>query len=168
MGRLFDAVASIAGVCQQVGYEAQAAMELQALAERAERAEPGDPGPGYTLPLLTGGQGPWRWDGAALIRQIVADLRSGCSQPVVALRFHRAVAGAVADVAAAAAAHGTWVDPGRRVALSGGVFTNALLLSLTVKALRHNGYTVLRHRTVPPNDGGLALGQIVVGARARR
>jgi hydrogenase maturation protein HypF len=177
MGRLFDAVASIAGVCQQAGYEAQAAMELQALAERAERAEraePSGPGPGsssdpaYTLPLLTGGQGPWRWDGAALIRQIVADLRSGCPQPVVALRFHRAVAGAVADVAAAAAAHGTWADPGRRVALSGGVFANGLLLSLTVKALRHNGYTVLRHRLVPPNDGGLALGQIVVGARARR
>ncbi len=84
-----------------------------------------------------------------------------------ALRFHRAVATAVAEVADAAVARGGFTDPQRRVALSGGVFANGLLLSLTADALRARRYTVLRHRTVPPNDGGLALGQIVVGARAR-
>jgi hydrogenase maturation protein HypF len=80
--------------------------------------------------------------------------------PVVAVRFHRGVAAAVVRVALhARAGHGTGV-----VALSGGVFTNALLLSLTTRGLREAGFEVLRHRRVPANDGGLALGQVMVGA----
>ncbi len=168
VGRLFDAVSSILGICHTAGYEAQAAMELQSAAERAGGPGEGpDDGTGYTMPLLRQGEGPWRWDCAALIRQVVDDVRAGCPQAVSALRFHRAVATAVAEVADAAATHGGFTDPQRRVALSGGVFANALLLSLTADALGARRYTVLRHRTVPPNDGGLALGQIVVGARAR-
>ncbi|MFN8078051.1 MAG: carbamoyltransferase HypF [Kineosporiaceae bacterium] len=172
MGRLFDAVASLLGVCHRAGYEAQAAMELQALAEQAVRAgkEPGE----YTLPLLgppaadvvgaaPAAAPPWRWDVAALVGGLVDDVRAGREPASMALGFHRAVAVAVADLADRAA---DLVDD-RRVALSGGVFCNGLLLTLTRRALSERGFTVLTHRLVPPNDGGLALGQIAVGARRR-
>jgi hydrogenase maturation protein HypF len=160
MGRLFDAVSSLAGVCHEVGYEAQAAMELQALAEHAA----GEPG-SYPLPLLApaSGRAPMEWDCGALVRAVADDVHAGVPAPVVAVRFHRGVAAAVVRIALhARAAHGTGV-----VALSGGVFTNALLLSLTTRGLREAGLDVLRHRRVPANDGGLALGQVLVGAARR-
>jgi hydrogenase maturation protein HypF len=165
MGRLFDAVASLAGVCHEVGYEAQAAMELQALAELAyprradgERAD-GEPG-AYPLPLLAPASGPFVWDAGALVRAVADDVRAGVPAAVIGVRFHRGVAAAVVRVALhARSTHGLTT-----VALTGGVFTNALLLSLTSRGLREAGFEVLRHRRVPANDGGLALGQAVVGA----
>jgi hydrogenase maturation protein HypF len=165
MGRLFDAVASLAGVCHEVGYEAQAAMELQALAEVAysagaerERAD-GEPG-AYPLPLLAPPSGPFVWDAGAMVRAVADDVRAGVPAGVVGVRFHRGVAAAVVRMALhARGTHGV-----STVALSGGVFTNALLLSLTSRGLREAGFEVLRHRRVPANDGGLALGQVVVGA----
>jgi hydrogenase maturation protein HypF len=165
MGRLFDAVASLAGVCHEVGYEAQAAMELQALAELAysERGdgEPADGEPGaYPLPLLAPAAGPFVWDAGALVRAVADDVSAGVPAGVIGVRFHRGVAAAVVRVALhARGTHGI-----STVALSGGVFTNALLLSLTSRGLREAGFEVLRHRRVPANDGGLALGQVVVGA----
>ncbi len=157
MGRLFDAVASLIGLCHHAGYEAQAAMELQALAEQAARA------PSYSLPLLDGGAAGarWRWDVAALIREITADVCAGRPRAQIALGFHRALARAVAALAEL----GAPLARDRRVALSGGVFCNALLLTLTTRELRQRGYTELTHRLVPPNDGGLALGQLAVGAQ---
>ncbi|HYY10714.1 MAG TPA: carbamoyltransferase HypF [Kineosporiaceae bacterium] len=154
MGRLFDAVASLAGVCHEVGYEAQAAMELQALAERsaAEGA--------YPLPLVAPAAGPLQWDCGALVRAVADDVLSGAGAGAVGVRLHRGVAAAVVRAALhARSEHGV-----ATVALSGGVFTNALLLSLTSRGLREAGFEVLRHRRVPANDGGLALGQVVVGA----
>ncbi len=182
MGRLFDAVASLAGVCDVVGYEAQAAMELQFLAEQAAtRAGPAERG--YALPLLgiapspprqagvdsapsmgPAPSGPWRWDVASLIRAVVDDLRDGVDPDRIALRFHLGIAEAVCEVADNAVTAGLLTDPQRRVALSGGVFANTLLLSLTTRSLTDAGYQVLRHRLVPPNDGGLALGQVMVAA----
>ena len=160
MGRLFDAVASLAGVCHEVGYEAQAAMELQALAESAyvERAD-GEPG-SYPLPLVAPAAGPLQWDCGALIRAVADDVLAGVPAEVVAVRFHRGVAAAVVRVAL----HARGARGVSTVALSGGVFTNALLLSLTSRGLRQAGFEVLRHRVVPANDGGLALGQVVAGA----
>jgi hydrogenase maturation protein HypF len=160
MGRLFDAVASLAGVCHEVGYEAQAAMELQALAESAyvERAD-GEPG-SYPLPLVAPAAGSLQWDCGALVRAVADDVMSGVPAEVVAVRFHRGVAAAVVRVAL----HARGARGVSTVALSGGVFTNALLLSLTSRGLREAGFEVLRHRRVPANDGGLALGQVVVGA----
>jgi hydrogenase maturation protein HypF len=160
MGRLFDAVASLAGVCHEVGYEAQAAMELQALAELAfvERAD-GEPG-AYPMPLLAPPSGPFVWDAGALVRAVADDVRAGVPADVVGVRFHRGVAAAVVRVALhARGTHGV-----STVALSGEVFTNAVLLSLTSRGLREAGFSVLRHRRVPANDGGLSLGQVVVGA----
>ncbi|NUS14493.1 MAG: carbamoyltransferase HypF, partial [Streptomyces sp.] len=91
----------------------------------------------------------------------VADLRSGAGAAVVAARFHAAVADLVRRCCSAARErHG--LDT---AVLSGGVFGNALLAGLCARALRADGFTVLAHRLVPPNDGGLALGQLVVAAR---
>jgi hydrogenase maturation protein HypF len=169
MGRLIDAIASIAGICHIAGYPGQAVAELQALAEQALRsgADPGRNGqPGaYPLPLLApvAGAGALEWDVAALVRAAVDDVRAGVPAPVVAVRFHRGVAAAAVRVALhAKARHGLDV-----VALTGSVFADALLLSLTARGLREAGLRVLRHRRVPPNDGGLALGQVAVGAVRR-
>jgi hydrogenase maturation protein HypF len=148
MGRLFDAVASLAGVCHRVSYEAQAAMEL----EGRSRNWIDHCGPGYRF-------GP-DFDAAPVIRQVVRDVLAGVEPGLVGARFHRAVAAAVCDIAERLRAD-TGLD---RVALSGGVFLNALLLSLCVRQLTERGFHVLRHRQVPPSDAGLALGQLVVAA----
>jgi hydrogenase maturation protein HypF len=155
-GRLFDAVASLAGVRHEVGYEAQAAMELQALA--APAVEDGADAVAYPLPLV--GSGPATWDVGVLVRAVVADVRAGVPREVVAARFHCGLAAAIVDAASRAAAETGLTQ----VALSGGVFCNALLVRLVSPGLARAGLEVLRHVKVPPNDGGLALGQVVVGA----
>lgn len=180
MGRLFDAVSSLAGVCHESGYEAQAAMELEAAALRAPAGDPGvytfalrPPGPGEGgLPRTCGARGPGVGgpadrgpvvaDPAPVFAAIVADLRAGAGPAAVADRFHRAVAGLVHRVCVLARER----HAVETVALTGGVFANSLLSSACAAALGADGFTVLRHHLVPPGDGGLALGQLVVAARA--
>ncbi|MER6746298.1 carbamoyltransferase HypF [Streptomyces fungicidicus] len=159
MGRLFDAVSSLAGVCHHAGYEAQAAIELEAAAVRAGDGEPPDPRYAFRL---TDGRGPLAALPGPLLAAVVEDVRRRVPPAVIAARFHLAVARLVTEVCGAArAAAGL-----RTVALTGGVFSNALLSSACARELRAAGFTVLRHRDVPPNDGGLALGQLVVAGRA--
>ncbi|MCQ9131703.1 carbamoyltransferase HypF [Streptomyces hilarionis] len=161
MGRLFDAVSSLAGVCHRAGYEAQAAVELEGAALRA----PSEDSTAYAFALHAardGAGGPVRADPAPVLAAIVDDLRAGLGPAVVAARFHRGVAALVHRLCALARErHGP-----DTVALTGGVFANTLLSSACAAALREDGFTVLRHRLVPPNDGGLALGQLMVAARA--
>ncbi|MGW0336978.1 carbamoyltransferase HypF [Streptomyces sp. NPDC003011] len=158
MGRLFDAVSSLAGVCHRAGYEAQAALELEAAAAAAWEADTAAYAFGFAA-----GSAPVRCDPAPLLRALVADLRHGTPAPVLAARFHRAVAGAVAEICRRARR-----DTGlATVALSGGVFANGLLEQECTALLAADGFTVLRHGEVPPGDGGLALGQLVVAARER-
>ncbi|WP_328460774.1 carbamoyltransferase HypF [Streptomyces sp. NBC_00448] len=162
MGRLFDAVASLAGVCHLAGYEAQAAVELEGAATGAPLA---DDGPGYAFALRPesdpGAGAELVADPGPLLAAVAADVRAGSPAAFVAARFHRAVAGLVAAwCAAARERHGLTT-----VALTGGVFANVLLSSACAAALRADGFTVLRHHQVPPNDGGLALGQLMVAAR---
>jgi hydrogenase maturation protein HypF len=154
MGRLFDAVSSLLGVRHRASYEAQAAIELEWLAHQGEAS--GSP---YRFDL-----GPDDFDAAPVLRALIADLRRGERVPDMAARFHQAVARLIADVSGAAcAAHG--LDT---VALSGGVFQNSLLLRLAREELAQHDVRVLTHRVVPPNDGGLALGQAAIAAfRAR-
>ncbi|WP_333768880.1 carbamoyltransferase HypF [Streptomyces sp. IBSBF 2435] len=157
MGRLFDAVSSLAGVCQLAGYEAQAAVELEAAALTA-----GGSG-AYAFGLRPGGAKDAELIAAPgpVLAAVAADLRDGAPAGTVAARFHAAVAALVVrGCAAARARHGLGT-----VALTGGVFGNALLTGLCAGALRADGFTVLLHRLVPPNDGGLALGQLMVAAR---
>ncbi|MFI7242010.1 carbamoyltransferase HypF [Streptomyces qinglanensis] len=166
MGRLFDAVSSLAGVCQRAGYEAQAAIELEAAAAACPERDPG----GYDFPLrpaaaddgFGAGVPPRLADPGPLLAAVVEDLRAGVPREVIAARFHAAVAGLVRHTCAAARErYGV-----ATVALTGGVFANAVLSRACAGALRADGFTVLRHRLVPPGDGGLALGQLVVAARA--
>ncbi|MFF7725507.1 carbamoyltransferase HypF [Streptomyces sp. NPDC008001] len=162
MGRLFDAVSSLAGVCHRAGYEAQAAMELEAYAARGVDAGCGRP---YAFALRGGGaagDGPCLIDPAPVLRAVVADVRAGTPVELVAARFHLAVADAVLAVCAAVR---RWSGVGT-VALTGGVFANAVLEEACGSRLAGGGFTVVRHRLVPCGDGGLALGQLLVAARA--
>lgn len=161
MGRLFDAVSSLAGVCHLAGYEAQAAIEL----ESAALATPeGAAGAGYAFALHPAGADggvPVTADPAPLLAAVVADVRAGTPPSLIAARFHAAVAGLVVELAGLARErHGL-----HTVALTGGVFANTVLSSACARLLRGRGFTVLRHHRVPPNDGGLALGQLMVAAR---
>jgi len=151
MGRLFDAVASLLGVRHRIDYEGQAAIELEALAESADSA-PGQPAP--SLPLAVRPDGVI--DPVPMVQTMVAALYAGTPRAVLAAAFHEAVALAVADVVTRVA------GPTRLVGLTGGVFQNVLLLRSCGNLLWRNGFEVLTHHTVPPNDGGLALGQAAV------
>jgi hydrogenase maturation protein HypF len=154
MGRLFDAIAALAGVRQVVDYEAQAAIELEGLARTASGSG------GYSFAFTPDGVEPIVADPGPVIRAAAADVAAGVPAALIGARFHRAVIGLVLDLAVTARAQGA----GRTVALTGGVFQNALLLCGARNSLADNGFTVLCHRQVPPNDGGLALGQILVAA----
>jgi hydrogenase maturation protein HypF len=153
MGRLFDAVSSLLGVRHTVGFEAQAAIELESRARGAVV-----PDGEYAFAIVEGT--PLLIDPAPVLRALVADLRAGVPVGVAGARFHAAVVGLVVELARRVRSERGLAT----VALSGGVFCNALLLAGAAAALRADAFTVLRHRRVPPNDGGLALGQLVVSA----
>ncbi|MFE1287128.1 carbamoyltransferase HypF [Streptomyces sp. NPDC058751] len=167
MGRLFDAVSSLAGVCHRVEYEAQAAMELEnaALGDLAGPLADDERNDAYRFMLRAVRQDPGAplvADPAPVLAAAVADVGAGVGAGPVARRFHRAVTGLVLEVCTVARRR-TGIGT---VALSGGVFCNALLTEACGTLLERDGFTVLRHRRVPPNDGGLALGQLIVAARS--
>ncbi|ADB50972.1 (NiFe) hydrogenase maturation protein HypF [Conexibacter woesei DSM 14684] len=157
MGRLFDAVAALCGMRAAVAatYEGQAAIELEAIADRAERGA-------YELPLAPAPPGapPLLLYAHVTIRQVVADLAAGTQTGVVSARFHRALATATATACAQVAS-----DAGTDlVVLSGGVFQNRLLLEETAARLQAAGLHVLVPLQLPPNDGGISYGQAAVAA----
>ncbi|MEU7629238.1 carbamoyltransferase HypF [Nocardia sp. NPDC049220] len=148
MGRLFDAVSSVIGVRHVVDYEAQAAIELEGLSR--------DGIAGATEYRFSCGVGePAVIDAGPVIAAVSTDVRGGVPAAAIGARFHAAVARLVLDLALRYAA------PATVVALSGGVFQNALLLTRSGALLRDNGFTVISHRRLPPNDGGLAFGQLL-------
>ncbi|MGD9516352.1 carbamoyltransferase HypF [Mycolicibacterium sp.] len=152
MGRLFDAVSALAGVRQVVDYEAQAAIELEGLAR-----DVGCVTDGYRFTVDR--EPPTaEIDPAPVLAAVVDDVRSGVASGVVGARFHHAVARLILDRAVE--------HRGYAVALSGGVFQNALLLRTARTLLVDNEFEVITHRHVPPNDGGIALGQLIVGNTA--
>ncbi len=158
MGRLFDAVSSLLGLRHDATYEAEAAMELQWAAEAAMARGPGTSWRyGFSLTQSATGI---ELEPAPVLRALLADLRAGVAVDAIAAGFHTAVAVAVGDAASAVRAR-TGLET---VALSGGVFQNTLLAGLARRELESRRFTVLTHRHVPPNDGGLALGQAVVAA----
>ncbi|MBD8869447.1 carbamoyltransferase HypF [Nocardioides donggukensis] len=160
MGRLFDAVSSLVGVRHTVDYEAEAAIELEVLAAGAAGAP--DPVPTAYSFEVTGDE-PLVADPAPVVRAVVADVRAGTAPDLIAARFHAAVA----DLVVRLAVHERTRSGLRTVALAGGVFQNAVLLESAERLLAGRGFTVLRPRLLPPHDGGLALGQILVGSRVR-
>ena len=155
MGRLFDVVAALAGVCQHASYEGQAAMELEAAAtdEAAQDYR-------YRFTWSTPAEGPIEIAWHPVVRAVAEDARNELGAAAISAAFHEAVAHLVADLTAQLV-DGAGV---RRVGLTGGVFQNRRLVRLTALALADRGVHVLTHRLVPPNDGGLALGQAAIGA----
>ena len=148
MGRLFDAVAALCGVRNEVTYEGQAAVELEAIADRAERDA-------YPLDVADR-----ILDARPTVLAVAGDAAAGVAPAIVAARFHRAVARATAQACAqAAAVHGPGV-----VVLSGGVWQNRLLLELTLPLLRDAGLRALVPERLPPNDGAISYGQAAVAA----
>ena len=152
-GRLFDAVASLLGLRDRVGFEAQAAMELETLAEpAADRV--------YATRLgETGGALVVRTPD--VVRGIVDDLLADVPAARIAARFHATLADVIARVCARIRERTGLAA----VTLSGGVFQNVWLLSAAIDRLEAGGFEVYRHCQVPANDGGLALGQAAVAAR---
>ena len=155
MGRLFDAVSALAGVRQTATYEAQAAIELEAMVDLTE-------GCSYEFGLLDG-DGPVVIDPGPVLAAVVDDVRDQVTRGVIAARFHTAVTAMIVEVAERIRTR-TGITT---VGLSGGVFQNVTLTQAANDALRRKGFAVLTHRLVPPNDGGLALGQAVIAATRR-
>jgi hydrogenase maturation protein HypF len=154
-GRLFDAVAALLGVRDAINYEGQAAVELEQLADPAERA-------GYPA-AITGGS-PLLVAGADLVRAAAEDLLAGVPPEAIAARLHNGVAVMISRACLLLRERSGLST----VALSGGVFQNLLLLHGTVQLLEDHGFRVLVHARVPPNDGGISLGQAAVAAARDR
>lgn len=155
-GRLFDAVAALAGVRDRVSYEGQAAVELEwlATAVSADGTYPHE----LIAPLEEGA--PLVVDTRPLIRAVAADAARGTRAALIARRFHTALV----DLIAAVCGRLRQATGVATVVLSGGVFLNALLTSEVCARLAGDGFRVYRHSQVPPNDGGLSLGQLAVAA----
>ncbi|UXA10274.1 carbamoyltransferase HypF [Mycobacterium sp. SMC-8] len=149
MGRLFDAVSALAGVRQIVDYEAQAAIELEG---RSRDCDCGTAGYRFAVDHAPSTA---EIDPAPVLSAVVDDARAGVAAGVIGARFHDAVAALILELALA--------NRGYTVALSGGVFQNALLLRRSRMLLAANGFDVITHHRVPPNDGGVALGQLIIG-----
>ncbi len=155
-GRLFDAVAALLDVRDTITYEGQAAIELEQRAEVAERGT-------YAAGVVTDDAGTLRLRSVDLICACLEDLAGGVEPSTIAARFHNGLAAAAVRICGLVQERTGHTD----VALSGGVFQNQLLLELVVAGLAEQGFRVLVHRQVPPNDGGISLGQAAVaGARA--
>jgi hydrogenase maturation protein HypF len=156
MGRLFDAVAALAGVRERVSYEGQAAIELEWLATgaKADRSYPFELNPSHE------GAEAFVVDTRPLIRAVAAEAAQGVAAALIARRFHSTLIDLI-RVVCGQLRRQTGIEV---VVLSGGVFQSALLTSEASAALRADGFRVYRHRLVPPNDGGLALGQAAVAA----
>jgi hydrogenase maturation protein HypF len=137
MGRLFDAVAALCGLRDEVTYEGQAAVELEAV------ADPGETG-AYEMPGL---------DARPTVLAVAEDLGRGVDPAIVSARFHNTVARATAAACTE-----------ELVVLSGGVFQNRRLLTSTRDALEARGHRVLVPERLPPNDGGISYGQAAVAA----
>jgi hydrogenase maturation protein HypF len=153
VGRLFDAVAALAGIRTDVNYEGQAAIELEAACDPHETGS-------YPIAVSGGIDPPLVIDPRETIRAVVADVAAGQSAGVIARRFHRAMAGAtVSALVELASAY----DTGLAV-LSGGVFQSRLLLESVSSALAEAGLRVLVPERLPVNDGGISYGQAAVAA----
>ena len=148
MGRLFDAIAALIGVRETITYEAQAAIELEALADQDEV--------GYYA---------WQMDGCQidikpLLQAVLRDLRDHVDIPTISARFHNTIVQVSVEIAKAIQqTYGI-----RHVALSGGVWQNQFLVKKTYRALEAEGFAPLIHRYLPPNDGCVSFGQALITA----
>jgi hydrogenase maturation protein HypF len=152
-GRLFDGVAAIAGVRQTLSFEGQAAMGLEFALEGADLDE------GYPVELHRDEAGsPVVFDWGPMVVQIVRDLGDRLPVGAISAKFHNTLVEAIAAVAQAVGEE--------RIVLTGGCFQNAYLSDRAIRRLRATQLRPYWHQRIPPNDGGIALGQIVAASRA--
>jgi hydrogenase maturation protein HypF len=156
-GRLFDAVAAVAGIRSQVNYEAQAAIELEMAALESDDAT------GYSMGLVTEGAG-WVIDTRPLFEALLADRERKLPVSDISRRFHNGLVETFSRLARLISDRSGL----RQVCLSGGTFQNALLLKGLRETLRAEGFEVFTHAEVPAGDGGLSLGQAMVAAHRFR
>jgi hydrogenase maturation protein HypF len=152
MGRLFDAVASLINLRQQIRFEGQAAMELEFALDGIETEDH------YNLSLVTRHPS-HELDWSPMVEAILADVKKGVSVGTISARFHNALAEGIVAVAKRAGQN--------RVVLSGGCFQNRYLTERAVRRLSAEGFRPYWHQRVPPNDGGIALGQVVAALRRK-
>ena len=171
LGRLFDGVASLLGVCQRLSYEGEAALRLQGLASRqgawaeADHCGAAHPFPRSAAPAVGLETLPLGWiDWEPALAALLAERAAGVPRRISAARFHRGLADALGELLTSAAA----TRGCRVVVLAGGCFQNALLLEALIRRLRRSGLEPHWAAAVPPNDGGLALGQLEALRRASR
>jgi hydrogenase maturation protein HypF len=150
-GRLFDAMAAIIGARQIARFEGQAAMELEWLAMRSNLEG------SYDFSMRDGKDTPTELDWAPMVTEVLRDVAHGVGKEDMARKFHNTLAEMIVSVSR--------LHPGVPVALSGGCFQNRLLTELAIARLQADGAKVYWHQRVPPNDGGIALGQVLAAAR---
>jgi hydrogenase maturation protein HypF len=154
-GRLFDAVAALIGLRTVVNFEAQAAIELEMLAERGNTAR-------YPFEIERGPL--WQVDFRPMIACIAREAAEGAPRPAISAKFHNTLGEAIVETCRRIRGETRLT----RVCLSGGTFQNMRLLALAVAGLRRSGFEIFLHAKVPPNDGGIALGQAAIAAELMR
>jgi hydrogenase maturation protein HypF len=152
MGRLFDAVASLVNLRQQIRFEGQAAMELEFALDGIETDEH------YNLSLVTR-HSSLVLDWSPMVEAILADVKNGIPVGIISAKFHNALMEGIVAVAKRAGQE--------RVVLTGGCFQNRYLTERVVRRLQAEGFRPYWHQRVPPNDGGIALGQVVAALRRK-
>ena len=150
IGRLFDGVGALLGLCFVSDFEGEAALSLEGLALQSIQASPR-----YVIPITQGDHlqvADWR----PMVRQIIKDKLSGIPLPEIAYGFHRALAESIVSLARIASRE--------KVLITGGVMQNKLLADNAISLLKEAGFTPFWHQHIPPNDGGIAVGQIMGAA----
>ena len=151
VGRLFDVVASVTGVCDIARYEGQGAMELEWSIGELKTEE------AYSIPIPHN-ESPMVLDWGPMLLEILADVARKIQAPLESIKFHNALAESIVEVARRVGE--------KRIVLSGGCFQNKYLLEKVVARLSEEGFRPYWHQRIPPNDGGIALGQVWVGNQA--
>jgi hydrogenase maturation protein HypF len=164
MGRLFDAVASLINLRQQIRFEGQAAMELEFALEGVETNEAyplpiAEPATATNISKIGNRKSEMILNWLPMVEAILADVKDGIPAGIISARFHNALAESIVAVAKRAGQN--------RVALSGGCFQNRYLTERAVRRLQAEGFRPHWHQRVPPNDGGIALGQVVAALRRK-
>ncbi|MHB1456996.1 MAG: carbamoyltransferase HypF [Armatimonadota bacterium] len=157
MGRLFDAISALLGVCDDVTYEGQAAIEL-------ERISCLDSGKVYQYNLNKRDDDGIEIDVRPMIREVVTDIKNGVEKSTISGMFHSTIADVILNVCILQRD----TSGLNRAALSGGVFQNAVLLEKSITKLETAGFEVFTHSNVPTNDGGISLGQAMIAAERYR
>lgn len=153
VGRLFDAAASLLGLRQELSFEGQAAMKLEFALQNETGGEPYPfaviPPKSENTPLIV--------DWEPMLRALLEDICAGCSIARCSIRFHDGLVESIVEIARRVG------EP--QVVLTGGCFQNRYLCERSIHRLREEGFQPFWHRHVPPNDGGVSLGQIVAAVR---